>query len=91
MEVRALEFQRPENALECFLTPTRVAGHLTAFTASLFRSLVGVIRIEPLLDRLARQVERLAAHCHFQRSQIQLLNALPPQQQVDIPENLSGE
>ncbi|MBV9396339.1 MAG: hypothetical protein JO062_00055 [Bryobacterales bacterium] len=79
MEVGALEFQRPENAREGFFAPSAIAGHLTALTASLLRSLIGVICIEPLLDRPARQVERLASHRQLQRSQIEFLDGLPPQ------------
>jgi hypothetical protein len=36
-------------------------------------------------------MERAAAHRDLQRPQVQFLETLPPQQRVDIPQDLSGE
>ena len=85
MKVGPLELQRPQNALECLLAPSGVAGHLTALAASVGCVVVGMIGIEPLLDRAPGELQHLTAHSHFQGSEIELGHALPSQECIDIP------
>ena len=91
MEIGALELQWSENALEDLLTPAGISGQLTACTTRVPGFAIGVIGVEALLDGTAGQVQRLTPYRDLQRSQIKFLQALPPQQRVDIPEDLSGE
>lgn len=52
---------------------------------------IGTIRIETLLNCPPRQPQCLPANRRLQRFQIQIVQALAPQQGFNIPQDLSGE
>ncbi|MCZ2073994.1 MAG: hypothetical protein LC130_03205 [Bryobacterales bacterium] len=91
VEVGAPQPQRPEHAHERFLPPACVAGQLPALTPRLGQLGVGMIGIQALLDGAAGQVQRLPSHRVFKRLQIQLIEAWPAGQRLNVPQNFSRE
>jgi hypothetical protein len=87
----SFELQGSEDALELFRPPARVTGQLTAGATKMCLIAVGVIGIEPLLNGVRCQQQRLSPDGGFQGLQIQFPDALTSNQRLDIPQNLSGE
>jgi hypothetical protein len=69
MIVGPLQFEWPENALECLGAPTRQARRSTARPGSMGLRAVVMVRIEALLYSQRRQLEDLPPDCSFQRFQ----------------------
>ena len=91
MIISPLQFQWPENALECLGAPTRQARRSPARTGPMSQRAVTMVRIETLLYRQRRQLQDLPPDGGFQRLQIQAVRFLAPEQRFDIPQDLSGE
>jgi len=91
VKIGVLQLERPEHTLKRLCAPSGVTGHLSARTTSLTGIGIGVIGIEALLYRSAGRMERLLADRRFQRLQVEVLQALPGQQCLDVPQDLSGE
>lgn len=91
MEVSPLEYQWPEDTHEGLASAPDVADQSPTAARRLRWVAIGVIGVQPLLYRLRRQVERLAADGCFQSFQIQFVAALAAQEQFDIAQDLNGE
>ena len=91
MIVRALQMEGAQHAVKAFAATPGVA-RLTPTTARQARpGVIGGVGIESRHDGAGGQLQRLLAHGHFQRLQIEFVDRLAPQERLNLVHDIGGQ
>jgi hypothetical protein len=91
MIVRALQMQGAQHAVKAF-TATPGVARLPPTTAGQARpGVIGGVGIESRFDGAGGQLQRLLAHGHFQRLQVQFVDGLAPHERLNLVHDVGGQ